>query len=184
MAEQHLHNLFTELLGRYHNQLYAYIFAVVRDRADTDDIFQSVCLVLWRRFDSFCPDSNFFSWARQTAKLVICNFLRHQASKSRPTCASKELLDALAATVSQAGGDGSELYVAALRHCKGKLGASDEELLDLRYAENLGSLEIAERLQRSQQSICQSLKRIRRRLLECIQTELAKHDRSGGKELL
>ena len=72
----------------------------------------------------------------------------------------------------------AEVYLAALDHCKEKLNATDEELLDLRYAENLGTREIAVRLQRPQQGVCHSLKRIRRWLLECIQVELAQHGHS------
>jgi RNA polymerase sigma-70 factor, ECF subfamily len=175
--EQDRHNQFSELISRCHSQLYAYIFAVVKDREDAEDLFQSVCLILWRKFELFQPDSNFFSWARQTAKLTICNFLRHK--KIVPTSASEELLDALAETVSQARGDEAEFYLAALRHCKGKLSATDEELLELRYVENLGSNDIADRLRRPQQSVCQSLKRIRRWLLECIQMELTRQKRSA-----
>ena len=177
MNEQDRHHLFSELIARYHSQLYAYIFAVVRDREDAEDLFQSVCLVLWRKFGSFQPDSSFFSWARQTAKLVVSGFLRRK--RNLPTSASEELLDALAETISQARGDGAELYLAALRRCKGKLSAADEELLDLRYAESLGSYEIAARLRRPQQSVCQSLKRIRRWLLECVRMELARQERTG-----
>jgi DNA-directed RNA polymerase specialized sigma24 family protein len=60
---------------------------------------------------------------------------------------------------------------------------TDENLLELRYVEDLGSREIADRVQRPQQSVCQSLKRIRRWLLECVKVELARQERSG-KEVL
>ncbi len=184
MNEQDRHDLFSELITRYQCQLYAYVFAVVRNRQDADDLFQSVCLVLWRKFDLFEPGSSFFSWARQTAKLVIYSFLRHK--KNLPTCASEELLDALADTASQARDDGEEYFLAALRRCKGKLSATDEELLDLRYAEDIGSRGIADRLQRPQQSVCQSLKRIRRWLLDCIRMEMSREehfDSDRSKEL-
>jgi RNA polymerase sigma-70 factor, ECF subfamily len=176
MNEQDRHNLFSELLGRCHTQLYAYIFAVVKDRHDAEDLFQSVCLVLWRKFDLFQIDSNFFSWARQTAKLVMCNFLRHR--KILPVNACEELLDALSDTVSRAD-DAAEFYLDALLHCKRKLSVADEELIEFRYGENLGSAEIADHLCRSQESVCQSLKRIRRWLLKCIQMELAKHEQAA-----
>ena len=177
MNEQDRHNLFSELIARYHSQLYAYIFAVVKNREDTEDLFQSVCLVLWRKFELFQPGSSFFSWARQTAKLMVCNFLRHKRNLS--TYASEDLLDALAETVSEAQGDGVELHVAALRRCKEKLIAADEELLQLRYVEDLGIREIADRLRRLQPSVCRSLNRIRRWLLECIQMELARQEHPG-----
>jgi RNA polymerase sigma-70 factor, ECF subfamily len=177
MNDQDRDNLFSELVACYQSQLYAYIFAVVKNREDTEDLFQSVCLVLWRKFELFQPGSSFFSWARQTAKLMVCNFLRHKRHLS--TAASEDLLDALAETVSKVEGDGVELHVAALRQCKEKLIAADEELLQLRYVEDLGIREIADRLQRLQPSVCRSLNRIRRWLLECIQMEMARQEHSG-----
>jgi RNA polymerase sigma-70 factor, ECF subfamily len=177
MNEQDRHKLFAELIGRYQSQLYAYIFAVVRNQEDTEDLFQSVCLVLWRKFDSFRPASSFFSWARQTAKFMVCNFLRHK--RNLPVSESEALLEALAMTVSESQGDDVGLHLTTLRRCKERLSVADEELLQLRYVENLGIREIADRLRRLQPSVCRSLNRIRRWLFECIQMELAPGEHRG-----
>lgn len=176
MNEYDRHNLFSELIASHHTQLYAYIFAIVRNREDAGDVFQSVCVVLWRRFESFQPGSGFFPWARQTAKLVARSFLRHK--KTRPGSVSEELLNALAETVAETQSTTADLSLAALRRCKAKLSDSDEELLELRYAENLSSSQIANRTQRSQPSVCNSLRRIRSWLLDCIQMELAQQEHS------
>ncbi|MBU4272268.1 MAG: sigma-70 family RNA polymerase sigma factor [Planctomycetes bacterium] len=176
MNEQEHHNLFSELIARHQSELYAYIFAIVRNWEDTDDLFQSVCLVLWRKIASFQRDSSFFSWARQTAKLEVRNFLRR---KRLPGYVSEKVLDALAETTIDAQSDDAELYLAALRRCKVKLTVADEELLELCYVEDLGSRQIADRLHRPQPSVCNSLKRIRRWLLECIQMELTRQEHSG-----
>jgi RNA polymerase sigma-70 factor (ECF subfamily) len=178
MNEQDRHNLFSELIARHHSQLYAYIFAVVKNRDDAEDLFQSVCLVLWRKFASFTPDSSFFAWARQTAKLVLCSFLRHKKNMSQS--ASEELLDALAETVSGTQGDGVERSLAALRHCRTKLSEGDERLLQLRYDEDLGVGEIADRLQRLTPNVSRSLNRIRHWLSECVRIELARQEHPRG----
>jgi RNA polymerase sigma-70 factor, ECF subfamily len=179
MNEQDRHNLFSELIACHHSALYAYIFAIVRNREDAGDVFQSVCLVLWRKFDTFQPGSSFFSWARQTAKLVVRSFLRHK--KRLPTCIGEELLDALAETVFEAEDASGEVYLAALRRCREKLCAADDQFLELRYVENLGSREIADRLRRPQPSVCRSLNRIRNWLLECVEMEQARQEHSGKK---
>ena len=83
MNEQERHNLFSELIARHQSQLYAYIFAIVRNWEDADDLFQSVCVVLWQKFESFRSDSNFFSWARQTAKFEVRKFLPQAAAELR-----------------------------------------------------------------------------------------------------
>jgi RNA polymerase sigma-70 factor, ECF subfamily len=175
MNEQDRNNLFSDLVARYQSELYGYIFAVVRSWEDADDLFQSVCLILWRKFGSFRPDSSFFAWARQTARIEVSKFLRQKQSL---TSVSEKLLDDLAETVSEATSGETEMYLTALRHCKSKLCTADEELLELHYFEDLGSRQIADRLQRPQPSVCHSLNRIRCKLLECIQRELAQQEHS------
>jgi RNA polymerase sigma-70 factor, ECF subfamily len=174
MNKQERHSLFSDLLSRHQSQLYAYIFAVVRNREDTADLFQSVCMILWRKFDQFQPGSSFFCWARVTAHHVISDFLRR---KKLPMQASADLLDALAETPLTPRSDAQAIYLDALQRCRTKLSAGDEELLGLRYAQDLRNQQIAARLQRSQQSVCNSLTRIRRLLLDCVLAELARHDR-------
>lgn len=176
MNEQERHNLFSDLITRHQSELYGYIYAVVRNWQDADDLFQSVCLVLWSKFELFQPGSSFFAWARQTAKITVSNFLKR---KRLPNYVSEDVLDILTGTVTEAQSDGAEPYLVALRHCKATLTTADEELLSLRYAEDLGSREIADRVRRPQQSVCQSLKRIRRVLLKCIQMQLTQQEHSG-----
>jgi RNA polymerase sigma-70 factor, ECF subfamily len=178
MNEQERHNLFSELLARHQSELYAYIFAIVRNWEDADDLLQSVCVVLWQKFESFRPGSSFFSWARQTAKFKVRQFLAH---KQVSNYVSDTLLDALAEANFSAERGRVELALDALRHCREKLDAADEELLVLRYVEDLGTREIADRLQRPQPSVCRSLNRIRNWLLECIEMEVAHQEHSGQK---
>lgn len=179
MNEQDRHDLFCKMIACHYSQLYAYIFAIVRNREDAGDVFQSACVVLWQKFESFQPGSSFFSWARQTVKLVARNFLRHK--RKLPNYISEELLDVLAETIAEANNDGVESYLIALR-CKAKLSAADQELLDLRYVEDLSSREIAHRLQRPQPSVCHSLTRIRQWLLECIRMDLARQEHSAKED--
>lgn len=174
MSEQDLHNLFSELITRHQSQLYAYIFAIVRNQEDADDLYQAVCLILWRKFQQFQPGTSFFSWARQTAKFEVRDYLKR---RKVPTHVSEELLNAIAETSFAAHSDATASYLDVLQQCRNKLGVADEELLVLHYVENLGSRQIADRLRRPQQSVCNSLTRIRGWLLDCVTKSLAQQDR-------
>jgi RNA polymerase sigma-70 factor, ECF subfamily len=176
MNPQDRHNLFSELTARHQSELYAYIFAILRNWEDADDVFQSVCLALWRKFELFRPDSSFLSWARQTAKFEVRRFLR---CKQSPNFATEELLDELADSVVAVQTNRGERDLAALERCREKLNTADEELLELHYVQDLGSRQIADKLRRSQASVCHSLKRVRRWLFECVRTELAREEYSG-----
>jgi RNA polymerase sigma-70 factor, ECF subfamily len=175
--DQQRHDLFAELITSHQSQLYAYIFALVRNREDTEDIFQSVCIILWRKFESFRFGSSFFSWARQTAIFVVRNALK---TKKSAVHVSEELLDVLAETDVNVQDDVTDAYLAALRRCREKLNDADEQLLDLRYVDELSSREIADRTGRPQQGVCHSLMRIRRLLFECIRLELARQNHPAG----
>ena len=87
-------------------------------------------------------------------------------------------LDDFAEIVAGVPGDDAELYLAAMQCCREKLSATDDDLLQMRYVEELSTVEIANRLQRLQPSVSRSLNRIRRWLLECIQAELARQNQS------
>lgn len=180
MDELERHNLFVELITRYQSQLYGYIFSLVRNREDADDLFQSVGMILWQKFGSFRPDSSFVSWAGQTARFVVRNFLKR---KRRPVHVGEDLSEALAETACEAQDDAPDDYIVALNRCKSKLGIEDESLLTLRYVEELSTRQIAERIGRAQASVCHSLARIRRWLFDCINAELEFQGREVRKPL-
>jgi RNA polymerase sigma-70 factor (ECF subfamily) len=178
MNEQERQDLFADLTNRHQGELYAYIFSMVRNWADADDLYQTVCLVLWDKFEKFRLGSSFFAWARQTAKNTVRDYLKRKKSRRY---ISDEVLDALTDTKIELHSDDTELYMAALRRCKEKLSAADGELLELRFVEDLSSAEIADRLQRSQASVCRSLTRVQRSLMECVQREIARQEHSRGE---
>lgn len=169
MDEQERHNLFVELITRHQSQLYGYIFSLVRNREDADDLFQAVGMILWQKFESFRPDSSFVSWAGQTARFATRNFLKR---KRRLVYVGEDLSEALTETAREIQSDATDFYLAALNRCRSKLGAEDEGLLQLRYVEELGTRQIAERMGRAQASVCHSLARIRRWLFDCVHAEL------------
>jgi RNA polymerase sigma-70 factor, ECF subfamily len=178
MNEQERHNLFAELSNRHQGALYGYIYSVVRNWADTDDLYQSVCLILWRRFDVYRPGTSFFAWARQTARNQIGDFIRR---KRAPRYVTEELLDILTEIAAEPYDADTEAYLAALQRCRQKLDTTDKELLRLRYVEELNSTQIADRLHRLRPSISRSLNRIRRLLFKCMETELAEQEYTSGE---
>jgi RNA polymerase sigma-70 factor, ECF subfamily len=167
--------LFTDLIAQYEGKLYAYIFSVVRNWEDADDLYQTVCLVLWSKIELFRPGTSFFAWARQTAKNTVRDYLKRKHARR---FVSEEVLYLLSETSVDFDGDEKDFYIAALHECKNKLDMADQELLELRYVEDLGSRQIADQMQRPQSSICRSLVRIQHSLLECIRREMAKQEHS------
>ena len=100
MNAQDRHNLFAELITTHQSQLYGYIFALVRNRDDAADLFQSVCVVLWKKFDSFKPDA--MRSSRGHARLPSSWCETSCGARSRTGIVTEELLDAFTDVISTA----------------------------------------------------------------------------------
>jgi RNA polymerase sigma-70 factor (ECF subfamily) len=71
--------------------------------------------------------------------------------------------------------------VAALEHCISKLTPRAQELVQLRYHEDLSGQHIAERLRKPLNTIYVAISRIHRTLAECVRSELARNGDSGAR---
>jgi DNA-directed RNA polymerase specialized sigma24 family protein len=58
---------FVHLFNQDKNRLYAYIYALVTERAAADDIFQETCIALWKDFHKFEIGTSFSKWANGIA---------------------------------------------------------------------------------------------------------------------
>jgi RNA polymerase sigma-70 factor (ECF subfamily) len=162
---------FACVLSRHQNQLFGYIYSLVRDLDDAEDLFQQTSLVLWDKFDLFDSSKSFLAWACGVARFEVSNFLR---SRSRHRL---YFSDELSMMLIEAHEELEQEPLAdrrnALAECIKKLRERDQRLLDACYARSARILEVARGWGRSSQSIHNSLRRIRRTLFECVSRTLA-----------
>lgn len=162
---------FAEHLARHQGQLLGYIYSLVRDLDDADDLFQQTSLVLWDKFDQFDASRSFVGWACGVARFEVLNFLR---ARSRDRLYfSDELSLALIEAQEELEQERLEERRAALSACMKKLRARDKDLLEACYDRAGGVREVARARGRSAQSIHNSLRRIRRALFECVRRSLS-----------
>lgn len=161
---------FEELLSTHQHRIYAYIFALLRDASDAQDVLQQTAIILWRKFDQYEPNSNFFNWAATVARYEVLNFTKYRR-RSR-LYFDQVLMDRLADDAQERKSETTEDRRAALRECLEKLRPADRKMVDHRYSHGLGSRQIAEVLGRTPRSVCNSLLRIRKVLLDCIERSL------------
>lgn len=166
---------FIQLFTRYQRKLYLFILAQIPYPVDAEEILQNANLVIWRKCGEFRPGSNFLAWASQIARYEV---LKHLERRRRDRIQfTPEFIEQIA---DEALVDSSELELRrqALAVCLGKLRDQDRELIQLRYTPGENGTSIAESLNRPVNSIYQSLARIRRTLLECVNRRLAAEARS------
>jgi RNA polymerase sigma factor (sigma-70 family) len=142
--------------------------AIVRDVDAADDIFQQVVLSALQHAGQIRDQEHLLAWAvRVTRHRAVDQARRRQAQTLSP-----DLLDLLESTWGDPAGAGPTDQVEALRRCIGKLDKSAQELLKLKYHDELPTPDLASRLDRSADAIYQALSRIHRLLRHCVHRQL------------
>jgi len=166
---------FTEQLRQSHRQLLGYIFTLLRNLEDAQDVFQQTCIVLWDHFDEFEPGTNFTAWACTVAQFKVRDFLK--CRRRYEAHLSEVFVERLAAIQSQVTSNEIEARHEALGVCIEKLTPHQRSLIEHCYGGSEKIPEVAEQLGRSVRGLYNSLQRIREGLCDCVQRTLAKERR-------
>jgi len=162
---------FVELLRQHQSQLFAYIYSLVHNFDDADDLFQQTSVVLWGKFGQFDCSKSFVAWACGVARYEVLNYLR---SRNRNRLYfSDELNLELVEAQEELENEPLAEQRDALAVCMKKLRPRDLDLLQACYGRALCISEVAGAWGRSTQSVHNSLRRIRRALFECVRRTLA-----------
>lgn len=160
---------FVQLFTRNQRRLYLFILAQVGGAQDAEDILQETNLIIWAKYHQFKIDTNFFAWSAQIAKYEVLKYRQRRGrDKLRFT---DEFVEAVSRDVIQRSEE-FERRRLALDQCLQKLRPRDRTLIHQRYQPGQRGKHVARDLGRPANSVYQSLGRIRRSLLECIQRRL------------
>jgi RNA polymerase sigma-70 factor (ECF subfamily) len=162
------------LMTRHQRQIFAYIYALVPNRYDAEDLLQETSVVICEKFHEFEDGTDFVAWACQIAYWRV-RYSRQKFARSKVVF-DQDIVDALAQTASEMTEELDERHVA-LGHCLQKLPQRDRELLLVRYEPGCGVEEAARRSGRTLQTAYKALARLRKLLLDCVSMRLT----SGGE---
>src|SRR5262245_12633322 len=70
------------LMTRHQRQIFAYIYTLVPDRPDAEDLLQETSVVICDKFDEFVPGTDFVAWACQIAWWRI-RYARQKFARSK-----------------------------------------------------------------------------------------------------
>ena len=171
MPQPQRHREFTELLSQHHSRLFGYVFAMVRNYSDAQDIVQQTCLTMWDKFDQFEPGTDFAAWGCEIARRKVLNFLRSEGR--RGTQFGDDFVNQLADLELEMG-EQLDRRREALSGCVGKLPGEQRQLLWRCYGGKETVKQIATALGRTTDGIYGSLRNIRQKLADCIARTLTK----------
>jgi RNA polymerase sigma-70 factor, ECF subfamily len=165
---------FVRLLKQHDRRVAAYIFSLVPDWNDAEDLVQETCVRLWEQFDEYRPDEDFGAWACTIARYQVMTY-RKQARREKLQFRS-ELVDVLATQV-DADHDLAERRLRALVDCVRNFGGAAQNLLSLCYAKGKKIKDVALQIGRSVNGTYLMLSRVRRELYDCVENTLKAEDR-------
>ena len=162
---------FARLFAQHDRWLYAYLVSLLGSSAAAEEVFQEVCIVLWREYKTFELGTDFVRWVSVIAHHQVQRYRREQRR------IGPQLSDAVVELVSRDAVERSDLLESrreALRGCLQKLSESDRSLVQHCYSDNhLSFKTVAEQLGRPSNTVYKALIRIRRLLYQCIERTLA-----------
>jgi RNA polymerase sigma-70 factor (ECF subfamily) len=163
---------FAREFAQHDRWLFAYLMSLLGNPADAQEVFQEVCVTMWRDYDKYQLGTSFPKWASVVALNQVRRFRRER--KRRPAILSDQAVELIA---SEAVGR-SDLMDArreALHGCVKKLNQRDSDLIQQCYSGVYASFrEAAEHLGRPENTVYKAVNRIRRALHNCIDRQVAR----------
>jgi RNA polymerase sigma-70 factor (ECF subfamily) len=164
--------LFLRLFLQNERRLYAYVLALLPNRADADDVLQEASLVMWDKFDPERPPDDFAAWGCRIAYFKVLDF-RKKRQRGRALF-SQAMLERVADTAAeQAATLQLDERREALAGCIEKLRPRERDLLARRFTDGASVESIAAGAGRSADAVYKALAKIRLALFDCVTRRLA-----------
>jgi RNA polymerase sigma-70 factor, ECF subfamily len=161
---------FSELVAASRNRVFGYIYAMLHNMSDAEDIYQQTTVLMWQKFDEFEPGTDFGNWALKIAYFNIKNFQRSQ--RRRHVFFSDAVMEKVASSYEARDAENALERLEALSHCVGRLSDRHRQILKQRYADNLPIRELAAGEGKTESAMAMLLSRLRRTIAGCVQAKL------------
>tara|TARA_B110000495_G_scaffold196836_1_gene206235 strand:- start:4025 stop:4567 length:543 start_codon:yes stop_codon:yes gene_type:complete len=154
------------LVLQHQSEIFRYVFSLVPNHTDAEDLFQDAIAVICQKFEEFDTDTNFPAWPFKIAYWEV--------RRARQKHARSKLLfndEALAAIAAASESRNDEIGMnrqEALTQCLGQLNKRDRRMVLVRYQQDGGVERASEDSGRSVTATYKALSRVRKALQQCI----------------
>ena len=165
------------LMMAQRDMLIGYVDAIVRNTALAEDILQEVAIIVLRKHADLTDAQGFGPWIRSIARFQALNALRKRENAPLPL--GETVADLIDIAWSDGDGTRDAKRIEWLRQCMETLTERAQELVRLRYHQDLSGAEIASVVKRPLNTVYVSLARIHRSLAECMHRRMAARTSDG-----
>ncbi len=161
---------FARLFAKHDRWLYSYLVTLLGNTAQAEEVFQEVCVILWREYETFQLGTDFVKWVAVIAHNQVRKFRRQRKQVGFQL---DEVTFDLLATEAVDRVDLFDYRRDALRRCLTKLSPADRTLVQECYQDHKVNFKAtAHKLGRPENTVYKAMNRIRRVLFECINRTL------------
>jgi RNA polymerase sigma-70 factor (ECF subfamily) len=159
---------FAEMFSLNYRHIMSFIYTLVPNSSDADDIMQETARVMWEKIDQFEVGTNFVSWALSIAKYQVLSYRKKYHPK---VPFNTRLIETLSQEVQDVS-PRNHMKLDALRQCLQKLNQRDRKLIFYRFEKRFTAKLLAQQLGVAMNTIYRNESRILDMLLKCIQKSL------------
>ena len=167
------HRALVPLLMRHERQVFAYIYTLLPNRHDAEDILQETCLTIYDKFAEFTPGTDFVAWAMRIAWWKV-RAAKQKFARSKVVF-NDQVMEAVAHTAEEMREEVGRAP-AALAECLQKLNERDRRMVLTRYERGSGVERAARVSGRSLQAAYKALMRIKQVLHDCVKDRISKEE--------
>ncbi|MEO0414097.1 MAG: sigma-70 family RNA polymerase sigma factor [Verrucomicrobiota bacterium] len=157
----------TGLLMQHHDTLVRYAISLLGSEQDARDVVQDASIHLVRKAADYDPDRPFVPWACRFTYYEVLKF--REKNRRMPQLLDDDVLEILATEQADRMPDERR---EALSHCLAKLPSEDQNLLELKYHQELDASDLCEHSGMSRRSLFRHLQTLRETLYACIRREV------------
>lgn len=166
--EQKRNDLFVELFSFNHSRIMSFIYTLVPNVSDAEDIMQETAKVLWEKFDEFEVGTNFVSWAVTIAKYQVLSYRRRYNTK---VPLNPQLIETLCEE-SKVPLAADHARIDALRNCIARLNRKDQRLIQCRFEKRMTAKTLSKQIGVAMNTIYRNESRILELLMKCVRNHL------------
>jgi RNA polymerase sigma-70 factor, ECF subfamily len=167
------HRALVPLLMRHERQIFGYIYTLLPNRHDAEDVLQETCITIYDKFAEFTPGTDFLAWAMRIAWWKV-RAAKQKYARSKVVF-NDEVMEAVAHTAEEMREESSRAQTA-LAECLQKLNERDRRMVLTRYERGSGVERAAMVSGRSLQAAYKALMRIKQVLHDCVTDRISKEE--------
>lgn len=167
--DKKLENLFLEALGHNQQKLFRICSVYSKNSEDAKDLFQEVLIHIWKSMPSFEAKSSIETWIYRITLNTCLRFRSNHIKKQKRFVSLDNINNVSLQT--EVENDEQKEKLISLRNCISHLNKGDKAIITL-YLEKLPYKEISNVTGLTENNIAVKIKRIKKKLLNCINKTL------------